>query len=112
MLQPVYERSKLMVATEARATALHYADVAQTDAAHDARRAVGDVTRRAILAELARREAAREPAPSWAELGAVAGVEPETAGYHLKRLKAAGLVTFQTGKPRTLVLTDAGRAVA
>lgn len=96
-----------------RAPVTYYPDdVAQTDAAHDARRAVGDVTRRAILAELARREAAREPAPSWAELGEAVGVAEDTAGYHAKRLRAAGLVTFQNRRARTIQLTDAGRAAA
>lgn len=100
------------VATAAPVMTYNARDMAQTDAAHDARRAVGDVTRRAILAELARREAAREPAPSWPELGAAVGVVDKAARYHCIRLRSAGLVTFRDGETRTLVLTDAGRAVA
>lgn len=85
-------------------------DVAQTDRAHEARRAVGDVTRRAILRELARREAAREPAPSWADLAAATDVAERTVSYHCRRLRSAGLVTFDLRRPRTIQLTDAGRA--
>lgn len=87
-------------------------DMAQTDAANDARREQGDVVRRAILAELARREAAREPAPSWAELGAAVGVADKVARYHCIRLRAAGLVAFRDGATRTLVLTRSSRADA
>lgn len=85
--------------------------VANYDAAQQARREQGDVTRRRILAELARRERDHESAPTWSELGAILGVADRTARYHCARLRAAGMVDF-TSQHRTLRLTHAGREKA
>lgn len=82
----------------------------QTDAANDARRDIGNATRRRMLAELARREAAREIAPTWGDLGDALGILGTSAHYHGRILRAAGLVTFLDGRARTIALTDAGRA--
>lgn len=84
----------------------------QTDRANAARRDLGDVTRRRILAELARRESARLPAPTWGDLGEALGMAPTSAHYHGRILRAAGLVTFTDSRARTIALTDTGRALA
>jgi predicted transcriptional regulator len=76
-------------------------------AAHAARRHAGAVARTAIVAELRRRELAREPAPSLRELAAVVGLAERTVRYHLAILSAAGTVTGEAGRARTLRLVDA-----
>lgn len=103
--------SVMTVAQPRAADASMIVDMAQTDAAHAARRQQGDVTRRAILGELSRRWRDREPAPTWAELGAIAGVTERTALYHGRRLRASGLVAFDDGRARTVMITEAGRAL-
>lgn len=84
--------------------------VPRWDAAHDARRDQGEPVRMAILRELLRRRDEREPPPTWEELGAVVGLTGETAKYHSKRLRARGLVNYQHGHTRTLMITEAGEA--
>lgn len=100
----------MATATLAMPSAIHYDEVAQTDAANAARRAEGERVRKLILTELARREREHEPAPSWPELGAAVKASAHLARYHAVRLRVAGLVTFRDGETRTIVLTPAGRA--
>lgn len=74
------------------------------------RREQGEPIRQAILAELRRRELAREPAPTWAELASAVGASERNARYHCARLRSAGLVAYTDGRMRTLRLTEAGAA--
>jgi len=82
----------------------------QWDAAQKARRDQGEPVRMAILRETLRRRNEREPSSTWAELGSAVGVAGETAKYHCRVLRRRGWVDFQDGRPRTLVLTEAGEA--
>lgn len=70
----------------------------------------GRRTQRRILAELRRRETLHLPPPTWAELAVVIEKRETVTRYHVRRLADAGLVTYEAGKPRTLVLTAAGRS--
>ena len=68
--------------------------MAQTDRANAARRATGDVVRASILAELARRRDAGEPAPTMTTLARTLRCHRMTAVYHANILAAAGLVEW------------------
>ena len=72
----------------------------------------GDAVRLAILAELLRRERAHEPPPTYGELGELLDKDPAGVYRHLRVMRRRKLVHWQSGRARTLVLTDLGRLTA
>ncbi|MCE7937882.1 MAG: hypothetical protein DYG90_04645 [Chloroflexi bacterium CFX6] len=68
-----------------------------------------------MLAELLRREEAREPAPSLRELATYSGKSHGQGYRHLQSMKEAGLVDWRStvGRHGTgVLLTDCGREAA
>lgn len=63
----------------------------------------GDAMRGRILAELRRRRDAWEPEPSQEDLARMFGSSHQVIGYHLRVLRAAGLV-----HPSGLLITPKG----
>lgn len=72
----------------------------------------GELARERILAELRRREKAREPAPTWNELAAALETSRGKVEFHARKLKELGLITWQPSLARTLQLTAKGRRLA
>lgn len=72
----------------------------------------GDKVRDTILTMLRLAELNYSPTPSFVEIGEALGRAHSTIHAYLRPMQRDGLVTWKKRQPRTLTLTEAGRAQA